>query len=153
MKTYELAFIISSQLNSQEADEVKNQVEKIIQDKGGTVLMSERSEAKTLAYPIKKQISGYFTTLELRIEEDKIKEIKDILEKETRMLRYAMLIKGPVKHRKEKRAKKPLLREMPIEYSTVPAPIEQKPKDSQPVKPEKIDEADLDKKLEEILSE
>ena len=60
MKTYELTYIISSQLMSSEADGLMKEVESFIQSKDGVVLKSEKTAAQPLAYQIKKQSSGYF---------------------------------------------------------------------------------------------
>ena len=151
MKTYELTYIISSEVNSEEAESVKNEVGSLIQSKEGVVLRSEKLGAQPLSYLIKKQSSGYFNIETFQIEENKIKEIKDSLDKNTKVLRSAIVVKKPVKIMQERRTRKPLpikdfdIKKKPSIMDTI---LRREPK-----KEEKVDTVDLEKKLDEILSE
>ncbi|MSU60574.1 MAG: 30S ribosomal protein S6 [Candidatus Staskawiczbacteria bacterium] len=147
MKTYELTYIISSAMTQEDAGAVAKEIETFIQSKEGVILKSEKTGAQTLAYPVKKQSSGYFCILEFQTAENTIKEIKGMLEKDTKILRHFMLIKRPVKIMKERRTRKPLFTS-DKEPSGKPVLSESKEK-----KAEKLNPVDLDKKLDEILSE
>lgn len=149
MKTYELNYIISSQLTSTEVEETAKEVESNIQSKEGVILRSEKPRAQTLSYPIKKMASGYFSVLDFQMpesEENKIKEIKENLERNNKVLRHLILIKKPAGQVKERRVRKPMFsisREMP---GALPlAESKEKAK-------EKLDPEDLNKKLDEILN-
>src|SRR3989338_7690863 len=119
MKTYELTYIISSQISTDESEALRKDLESFVQSKEGVILKSEKTTPQTLAYPIKKHSSGYFATLTFQVLEDKVKEIKDKLEKDLKVLRHFILIKRPVKIKKE----------------------------------ETVKTEDIDKKIDEILSE
>ena len=149
MKTYEATYIISSQITQEKADGVKKELESFIQSKEGVILTSEKISIQTLAYPIKKQSSGYFTTLTFQILEDKIKEIKEKIEKNSEILRHLILIKKPFKELKRARTRKPSAtsRFKVAEESPFIKNSENKKK----TETVKIDE--IEKKLDEILSE
>jgi len=149
MKTYELTYIISSQLNSEESDNLKKNLESSIQSKEGVILKSEKTLAQTLSYPIKKQSSGYFVILTFQISEDKIKEIKDNLEKENKVLRHFIIVKKPIKAMKERRMRKPLFMQDKIEKSSFVKVLEDKEKKNEG----KVELEEIEKKLDEILSE
>src|SRR3989344_3282463 len=109
MKPYELTYIISSAIGTEEAQTLKKEVEVFVQDKGGVVLRSEKTVPQSLAYPIKKHSSGYFATLEFQAEEREIKPLKEKLEKEAKILRHFLIVKKPMKVMKERRTRKPLV--------------------------------------------
>lgn len=145
MKTYEISYIISSKITSEEADKTSKEVESFIQSKEGVIFKSEKPVIKTLAYPIKKQFSGYFTLLDFQIEENKIKEIRELIGKNSNVIRYFLAAKNPIKELKRKRTRMPLSK-MEI-YGTKSAAAT-----GEPIK-ETVKAEDIDKKLEEILSE
>lgn len=147
MKTYELTYIISSAMTQEDAGVVAKEIETFIQSKEGVILKSEKTSAQTLAYPVKKQSSGYFCILEFQTAESNIKEIKGMLEKDKKILRHFMLIKKPIKVMKERRTRKPLFT-ADKDSSTKSPLLGGKEKN-----PGKLDAGDLDKKLDEILSE
>ena len=149
MKPYELTYIISSQIPSEQATSVSKEVESFIQSKEGVVLKSEKTGAQSLAYPIKKQSSGYFLTLTFQMLENNIKELKEKLEKDSNILRHFIIIKKPVKELKKRRIRKPLTT-MEDKSSSVDSQIFT---DVNKKESEKIDLDKIDKKLEEILSE
>ncbi len=146
MKPYELTYIISSQISTDESENLKNDLEGFIQSKEGVILKSEKTAPQTLAYPIKKHSSGYFATLTFQVLEDKVKEIKDKLQKDAKVLRHFILIKKPVKVMKERRSMKPSFMKNKTEESLFTTAGIKK-------KEENLRVEDIDKKLDEILSE
>ena len=146
MKTYELTYIISSNISTDESEALRKDLESFVQSKEGVVLKSEKTSAQPLAYPIKKHSSGYFATLTFQVLEDKVKEIKDKLEKDLKVLRHFILIKRPVKIMKERRSRKPLFMQSKVEESPFTAAGIKKKEETAKVE-------DIDKKIEEILSE
>ncbi len=146
MKTYELTYIISSQMMSREADAFMKEVETFVQSKDGVVLTSEKTIAQPLAYRIKKQSSGYFAILTFQSAEDRIKEIQEKLNKDGKVLRSVMVVKKPIKEMKERRVRKPLFTQ--DKEATVKAGIFKEEK-----KEEKLNPEELGKKLDEILGE
>ncbi len=151
MKPYELTYIISSEIKSEEAENLKKEFEVFVQEKGGVILKSEKTVPQSLAYPIKKHSSGYFVTLEFQITEDKIKEIKEKLEKDFHILRHFLIIKKPIKQMKARRTRKtPTALEFKTKETLGNIEI-MKEKDKH--KGEKVELEDIEKKLDEILSE
>jgi small subunit ribosomal protein S6 len=144
MKSYELTYIISSQITSDQAATLNKEVELFVQGKGGVILKSEKKAPQSLAYPIKKHSSGYITMLEFQGEEKEIKGLKAMLEKEAQVLRHFLTIKKPFKKMKERRTRKPLL--MPEKPAVDGIGHEKK-------KEVKVELGDIEKKLDEILSE
>ncbi|MDO8530040.1 MAG: 30S ribosomal protein S6 [bacterium] len=146
MKSYELTYIISSQMMSQEADAFMKEVETFVQSKDGVVLKSEKTIAQPLAYRIKKQSSGYFAILTFQAAEDKIKEILEKLNKDTQILRSTIMVKKPIKEMKERRTRKPAFTQ--DKEAAAKAGIFKEEK-----KEEKLNPEDLNKKIDEILGE
>ncbi len=149
MKSYELTYIISSQIPSEQVNTLSKEVESFIQSKEGVILKSEKTGAQTLTYPIKKQSSGYFVTLTFQILENKIKELKEKLEKDTNILRHFIIVKKPIKELKKRRTRKPLTT-TEDKSTNIDSQIFT---DANKKKSEKIDLDKIDKKLDEILSE
>lgn len=141
MKSYELTYIISSAISADEAANVAKENETFIQSKEGVILSSQKSVAQTLAYPIKKQHSGYFVTTIFQAAEDKLKELKAALESNKSILRSVILIKKPAKEVKPRRTRKPL-------FSTEGVGIGSPEKKIQKA----VNPEDLDKKLDELLT-
>ena len=149
MKTYELTYIIPSGLNQIEIESTTKEIESFIQQKEGIILKSEKSLAKTLSYPIKKNSSGYFVTLILNILEDKVKELKEKLDKNNNILRHFILIHKPLKEISRRRMLiRPKAESRVNKNFDIKNFSEQKKTDKVEVKSE-----DIDKKLDEILSE
>lgn len=141
MQTYELTYIISSHMTVEEADAVKKDFEASLQANGGVILRSEKTVPQPLSYQIKKQSSGFFVITEFQTEESKVKELQAELGKNTKVLRHFLIVKKPVKIMKERRTRKPVI--------MTDAPVA--PKSAAPAK--KVEMEDINKKLDEILSE
>lgn len=147
MKTYELTYIIASNTSLDEADAKTKEIESFIQSKEGVILKLEKTGIKSLSYPIKKQSSGYFITLEFQIAENNIKELKERLEKDQKILRHFILVKQPTKVLKERRRRpSPEIKPVRNDYPQDVAGEEKK-------KTEKVEMEEIEKKLDEILSE
>lgn len=141
MQTYELTYIISSRMTVEEAETAKKDFEAFLRSHEGIILQSQKTTPQPLAYQIKRQSSGFFVTTEFQVEEGKVKEIKGALVKNPNVLRHFLIIKKPVKIMKERRTRKPMAI---TSASTMIKPIG-------PAK--KIEMEDINKKLDEILSE
>ncbi len=142
MKTYELTYIISPELTSTDAETLKQDVESFIKEKEGLVLKSNKLTMQTFAYLIKKQSSGYFAILECQMEESTVLALKEMLEKNSKVLRNLIVIKKPAKPMKERRTRRPMaMAEVKV------SPIEEKKRG------EKVEIEEMEKKLDEILSE
>ena len=148
MKIYELTCIVSSQLASQAVDLEKSAIESFIQEQKGVILKSEKPIARTLSYPIKNNASGYLFSLEFQITEDKIAGFNAILRNNKNLVRYSISIKKKEKLMKKKRVRKPIFS---TDGKTSAEPQIIGALNAENTK--KVDSVDLDKKLDEILSE
>lgn len=75
MKKYEVMFIVKA---TQESDEIKKTAEamkKIVADNKGKVTEWNELGEKKLAYPIKKEISGYYYVMNIEAENSAVSEL------------------------------------------------------------------------------
>ncbi len=149
MKTYELTYIITSDISLEEAEAIAKDIESSIQAKGGAILKQTTPSAKTLAFPIKKKGSGFFGSIEFSSEENSAVEIQESLKKDTRFLRHMVVIKKPIK---QKRGRKALL-PTTDKPSTKTEIVIEKPVTAKPEPKSKIELEDIQQKLDEILGE
>lgn len=150
MKPYELTYIISSEITAEEAEAEAKNIESLIQDKEGIILKSEKPSPRTLAYPIKKQCSGFFGVLEFQLEPEHLGELKEKLQKDGKIIRHMLIIKNPAKIQKERRTRK-----KPLIFPILVGAIEEEKKEKQKEKKinKKVELNEIEKKLDEILSE
>ena len=148
MKSYELTYIISSAIKSEEAESVKKEFETFVQEKGGVVLKSQKTVPQSLAYPVKKQSSGYVATLEFQAQENAVKPLKEKAEQHSNILRNAIIIKKPVKQVKARRAKRTLMVENAGKSKSQNTEVY-----TQKARMKETRIEDIEKKLDEILGE
>lgn len=160
MKTYELSYIVSSEVPSENAEAKAKEIESAIQSREGVILKQLNPVAKTLAFPVGKRASGFFGTLEFQIEPEKLLEVKELVAKDKQIVRHMLLIKEPARIRKARRVKpgtavetEPKLesvfetkREIEPEEEPTPATKPEVTKEK-----EKVDLKDIDQQLDEIL--
>lgn len=153
MKTYELTYIISPEITSEEAENKAKEFEALIQSKEGVILRQDKPIAKTLSYLIKKQRSGFVGILEFQLEPEKLKEIDENMAKNEKIIRHMIVIKNPAKAQKPRRTKKaPSF--FGIEFlfkkdAEQPLPTQEKAEAEKIEK--KVELKDIEEKLEEIL--
>jgi small subunit ribosomal protein S6 len=148
MKTYELTYIITPEITSEEAEAKAKELESKIQSSDGLILKQTSPIAKTLAYPIKKRASGFFGVIELQAEPEKLKEIRETVSKNDKISRYIIIEKEPLKPRKEKRRKAKTTVEKEIRTENI---IEKQHPTKATDAKEKVELKDIEEKLEEIL--
>jgi len=151
MRTYELAFIINPEITLEEAKIKAKEIESLVQKKEGEILKHTDPNVKTLAYPIKKNASGFLGILEFKIEPEKTKEIQAALSKDEKIIRQMLLTKKPAKAVKEKRGKTKPNKIFTVERGTDETLKEESGKT--PSKKEKIELKDIEEKLDELLGE
>ncbi len=172
MKIYELTYIVSPNITLEEAQTKAKELEEQIQKNGGVILKSEKPIAKTLSYQIKKSGSGFISILEFQAEPEIIEEIISKLKENKDLLRHMILVKNPARKFKERRQR---IKPIPATELAVEAVVEKNTEEITEQKPtpstvkeekkatvkkvrseknkEKAEIEDLDKKLDEILSE
>lgn len=170
MKTYELTYIVSPDTTSEEVEAKAKEIESIISSKEGTILKHSNPVAKTLAYPIEKRASGFFGILEFQLEPEQLLELKEILLKDSKIVRHMILIKEPIRIRKERRTRiKPGSEEAqtfdtedltmqsakPVETDPEVEVVEEEKTEklTKTVEKDKVELKDIEQKLEELLGE
>ena len=168
MKTYELTYIISPEVTSEEAEAFAKEIESFVQSKEGTVLKQTNPVAKTLSYQIKKHASGFIGSIEFKLEPEALLELKQKMDKDGKVNRHMIVIKYPARKEKIRRsrnkieagvvAEKESTKEITIEGKKTkeekPAMEENKEEVVKEEKKEskKVELKDIEEKLEELLS-
>jgi len=166
MKTYELTYIISPEMTSEEAEAKAKSFEAVITSKEGTVVKQLNPVAKTLSYPIKKRASGFFSVLEFQLEPEKLIELKEIIEKDEKVVRHMITIKLALESKKarrtrvkpesaitfgiEKKAEVETIKEEKVE-PTASEDTATKDEDKKATPKKKVELKDIEKSIDELL--
>jgi ribosomal protein S6 len=125
MRYYQLAYLISPELKKEDVEGVQKDLISFF-EKEGVLDKVEEPLKRTLFYPIKKKTEAFLGAIYFYLEPEKIKVLEKKLRKEEKILRYLIVSeKAPKKIKVEKKVKKP----------------------------EKVELAEIEKKIEEILGE
>lgn len=136
MKTYELTYLISSDLSEQEAISLSTEVDLLIKEKEGFLEKNWPLLKKQLSYPIKKKTMAYLAGLNFQIKPERLEEVKKELTANPKILRYLIFVTTKEKLKTiSRRIKVPIITK---EIRKI-------------VPPKKVDLKEIEKKLEEIL--
>ena len=91
MALYECVFIARQDLSSNQVDELVDQYKKIITDHKGSVSRTEYWGLKKLAYEIKKNSRGHYTSMNIDAPFDAIEEMERQMRINEDLLRYLTL--------------------------------------------------------------
>lgn len=133
---YHLAYFINPKSNK---EKIEAEILKLIQDFGGEIVDKESAKLKSLAYPIKHFVDGFFGFINFKLNRSKIFEINAKLRLSQDLLRYSIF-----KQEFEKQIKK---FKKPIKTKNHEKLI------SLPKKQPKFKIEELDKELDQILDE
>ncbi|MDO8524390.1 MAG: 30S ribosomal protein S6 [bacterium] len=161
---YELAYLISGQIDENQAQELAKKIEKKLEE-NSVILGSIEPKKIKLAYIIKKQQDGYLMSVDFTSDPKNLIEISKEMEKETDVLRFLTIKKSPEKQKEQR--EEPILRkpaeqkivEEKTETSVEPVVREKKKKETlrqaqgKPVEKEHKEEdlKKIEKDLDEIL--
>ena len=76
MKNYELMVIFKPNLDAEEVGKVVEKMEATIKDLGGKIVSVDKTGRKKLAYDIKGNRDGFFSTVVLSLPENQVSEFK-----------------------------------------------------------------------------
>ena len=93
MNKYEMMFIVKSQGEEKDVKGVFSAIEKILKDNKAKISESKDLGLKKLAYPIKKEINGYYGLINFEVEKDAIAEIKRKISINESVLRHLIVKK------------------------------------------------------------
>jgi small subunit ribosomal protein S6 len=91
MRKYELTFIIHPEVEEKEVESVVEKVRKIIGDDGGKVTDVNHWGRRRLAYPIKKQLEGYYVVMRVELEPSAINELERKLSLTEEVIRHLLV--------------------------------------------------------------
>lgn len=163
MPKYELMYILASTISDDQVPNATEQIKKIITDFEGENLEETQLGKKKLAYPIKKTRNGHYVVVSFDMPTTKINQLDAKIRAQTSVIiRYLLTNQDEYLERLAKdievqsKMPKRIIPEEEIAAETKPAEevkAEEKPKVE--AKPElvEINAEELDKKIEEALSE
>ncbi len=108
MNYYEMLYIVSPVLQEAEREKLIKKLNDFIVQKGGRVGTENRWGMRTLAYPIKKNTSGYYVLEYVQFPSEDLKELHYFMQINEGFLRSMMLRKSgiPASEKKKEEAKK-----------------------------------------------
>ena len=177
---YELSYHLKPDLKDEEILAFTENLRNIIAGKKGLIISEGKPKKAQLAYSLKKESSSIFNWIKFMINPALISEIQEALDRETIILRH-MAVKAqkeeaprkPAQEKKDKEVKLDLAEGEEKKEETIPAEeAAAEPKEAAPVTDEpvaesekddgkekerqeklKIQEEEIDKKIEELLGE
>ena len=151
MPRYEFMYLLGSNVADSEVPEISGQILKTTEDLGGSSIIENQLGKKKLAYPIKKTRNGHYVVVNFTMETDKVNELAGkIRTMSSQIIRH--LIVNLEEHLQ--RTEKDKVEQAKIARTQRAKKIEAQTKEQKaaPVLAE-IDQAELDKKIEEALTE
>lgn len=158
MPQYELMYLLGSHVADTEVPTITEQVKKTITDFGGENIVEQQLGKKKLAYPIKKTRNGYYVVVHFSMDSQQINKLDaKIRTQNATIIRYLLINLDDHLERieKDKKIQAKIIRK-PISDTTAEGdlPIQKKEKTAAILEPLlDINQEELDKKIEEALSE
>ena len=75
MNKYEFMFIVKATMENEMAKKTAENMKNIIAENNGKIIEFKEMGERKLAYPIKKEINGYYFVMQLEATKDAIKEL------------------------------------------------------------------------------
>lgn len=88
MRNYELTYLISINLNENEAKQIHDALISLIQQEGGFLVKEKSPLKRKLAYPVKKQNQAYLAIINYQLLPEKLVNLEKKLKTENYILRY-----------------------------------------------------------------
>ena len=161
MPQYELMYLLGSHVADDEVPKISASVLKFAEDNGATEIKETQLGKKKLAYPIGKTRNGHYVVVNFAMDTKNINNFDaKIRTQDQNIIRYLMINLDEHLDRmaKDKIEQAKIVRKGPPEEAVVAA---EKPAKTSAIKPEKkapavlveINQEELDKKIEEALTE
>ena len=155
MKLYELTYFLSPSLAEKEVQNSSEKIINFIQDKRGVITEIRDQKRIFFSYPIKKEREGYLVSLNFYFDPKELTSLKNEITTDNQILRSLILVKKVIK-RPTTLQGLPKIKKIETSFSA-PADTakEISPKSSgrERMKKEKVELAEIEQKLEEILGE
>jgi small subunit ribosomal protein S6 len=105
MKKYELTCLIVPELSEEDAKDISKKISDLIVNLEGTIEKTEEIIRKRLAYIIEKRKEAFLVSTIFSFNPEKLKDLKQEIEKENNIIRHIILNKKdrkePIRERKE----------------------------------------------------
>jgi small subunit ribosomal protein S6 len=160
MPQYELMYLLGSHVADTDVPAITEQIQKFVADFGGTDIKETQLGKKKLAYPIKKTRNGHYIVVNFTMDGRKVNELDaKIRTQDSTIIRYILvnLEEHMERMSKDTVAQSKLIRRPQPEtgeegaMAAAPAPKKEVKREA-PVLNE-INQEELDKKIEEALTE
>ncbi|MFA6603873.1 MAG: 30S ribosomal protein S6 [Patescibacteria group bacterium] len=153
MEQYELLFIIPAKYTEEELKQLSDKVAGIVTSAGGTIKETHDLGRRKLAYPIKNARNGNYVLFFYEAEPAVTIKLNELLRMSTDILRHLIIVRDPhitkIPSLIEEEPRHERYEGRPQgQVASQPATIQQQ----QPAK-DKMSIAELDKKLEQILTD
>jgi small subunit ribosomal protein S6 len=145
MKSYEMMYVISGDVQESELKKIQKKVLSLIENTQSKVIKENFWGKKHLAYSIQKQDYGFYVLVLFKAMPDKLGELEDKIKLTDEIIRYLLTKEEMVKPKKPKKPKikkaleKPVKKVSPVKKPKVKEIKVEKPKLEKPeAKPEKL---------------
>lgn len=88
MRTYEVMFILKSDLPEEETERIVSQMEAVVTSTGGSLNKVDKMGRRRLAYPLGKYHDGYYVLFALECESSTLQELERRLKVADSVLRH-----------------------------------------------------------------
>lgn len=107
MSNYETVFISTPVLSNDEYSKTVKKYTDFLEKNGGKLVSKEDWGIRTLAYPIQKKTSGYYTLIEFQIDGSMIKKMEVEFKRDENIMRFltVALDKYAVKYAESRRTR------------------------------------------------
>jgi len=152
MEKYELLYILPAKYTESEAKVLTDKIGGIVTAAGGTIGATHDLGKRKLAYPIKSLRNGHFILVYFEAETSVIAKLNETFRLSTDLLRHLVVKRDPLLTKIPSLAEVEEGRQERTEERR-PQPPASRPLPPPPVKEAPITMEELDKKLDEILTE
>ncbi|MBQ4263338.1 MAG: 30S ribosomal protein S6 [Bacilli bacterium] len=91
MNKYEIMFIIKAELDEKSVKETEKAMEKVLTDMKSKIVNTKDMGQRKLAYPIKKQVRGYYFVLNVEATKEAVNEFDRKAKIDENILRHLII--------------------------------------------------------------
>ena len=92
MRLYEVVYIFDATLDEDSVNKKLEKFHPLVVEKSGEVVAVDHWGTRQMAYPVKKQNTGYYVVAQVRAEVDGLPEFERVLRLDAELLRYLIVL-------------------------------------------------------------
>ena len=92
MRLYEIVYIFDATLDEDSVNKKLEKFHPLVLGKSGEVVAVDHWGVRQMAYPVKKQSSGYYVVAQVQAESDGLPEFERVLRLDVELLRYLIVL-------------------------------------------------------------